>query len=492
MSLWTKIPIEIIDYIIDISDPLTQFLNDHGAYRQTAAQKDPNISEQIWKSAFVNEWQGDINLLPCQHLPSVQTSLTYIQSREMYYRYSSIRETWPKLIHHPLHVPLRHCWHDVLADLGMTVTDLRPFVIEGLHLDYFNYMSDKAQIPTEELSLLCIDMLLKGCAVGDFNIVRYLYTNRHEHLLPHNILSKALGVAAAHGHLKIVQDLWDHEHILFPNIMGDHLLLTTTVALNGHLDVLKYINENVADFILFWDSEAMDCAAREGHLEVVKYLHQNRPEGCTYKALCGAAGRGYLEVVKYLCENDLPPAHQARYGEALYRALVTCQEEVVEYLKGLEFGDAVSGAVLLAAQNQMMGILEDLMEMDPAGFDLFQGGIFWAALNEWSRVSVHQLCVLMRRACNENHHDRSERSSIWCDACFMEMAKLLGILAVKKRFEDIHLVSKHVWDWRHCGGMDVNAGVLQTNEDLRVVWKVLEGQFGVTEQSIRNAFADLG
>ena len=42
-------------------------------------------------------------------------------------------------------------------------------------------------------------------------------------------------------------------------------------ALNGHLEVLKYLHQNRYP----WDERACSNAAQNRHLEVLKYLHQN-------------------------------------------------------------------------------------------------------------------------------------------------------------------------------------------------------------------------
>jgi ankyrin repeat protein len=42
-------------------------------------------------------------------------------------------------------------------------------------------------------------------------------------------------------------------------------------ALNGHLEIVKYLVEHGAD-IHIWEDEALRVASFNGHLEVVKYL----------------------------------------------------------------------------------------------------------------------------------------------------------------------------------------------------------------------------
>jgi ankyrin repeat protein len=106
----------------------------------------------------------------------------------------------------------------------------------------------------------------------------------------------------------------------------------TLAATNGHIDVVRYLNEknggddtstttpktppktteatktttteatveSAAEDVGF---DPMDGASVMGHLEIVKYLSERRPEGCSKRAFVGAASNGYLEVLKYLMER---------------------------------------------------------------------------------------------------------------------------------------------------------------------------------------------
>jgi hypothetical protein len=65
-------------------------------------------------------------------------------------------------------------------------------------------------------------------------------------------------------------------------------------ALNGHLNVVKWLHENRTEGCTNW---AMDGAAQNGKLTMVKWLHQNRNEGCTTLAMNSAAENGHLNVV---------------------------------------------------------------------------------------------------------------------------------------------------------------------------------------------------
>ena len=73
------------------------------------------------------------------------------------------------------------------------------------------------------------------------------------------------------------------------------------VALNGNLDLLKYLHENGCP----WDQSTCTCASLVGHLECLQYAHENEcpwdEDTCKY-----AAEKGHLECLKYLHENGCP------------------------------------------------------------------------------------------------------------------------------------------------------------------------------------------
>ena len=73
------------------------------------------------------------------------------------------------------------------------------------------------------------------------------------------------------------------------------------MALNGNLDLLKYLHENGCP----WDQSTCTCASLVGHLECLQYAHENEcpwdEDTCKY-----AAEKGHLECLKYLHENGCP------------------------------------------------------------------------------------------------------------------------------------------------------------------------------------------
>ena len=69
------------------------------------------------------------------------------------------------------------------------------------------------------------------------------------------------------------------------------------MALNGNLDLLKYLHENGCP----WNEATCTCASLVGHLECLKYAHEH---GCPWNEFTSSesALRGHLECLKYAHE----------------------------------------------------------------------------------------------------------------------------------------------------------------------------------------------
>lgn len=123
----------------------------------------------------------------------------------------------------------------------------------------------------------------------------------------------AIDDAALNGHAAVVAFLLAHYHMPVNDpTLGRVVARSPTqesyaregctsdamcnAALNGHLEIVRMLDVNGARC----RSDAMDCAAAGGHLDVVAYLDQHRTEGCTTDAMDDAASRGHYDVVVYL------------------------------------------------------------------------------------------------------------------------------------------------------------------------------------------------
>ena len=91
-------------------------------------------------------------------------------------------------------------------------------------------------------------------------------------------------------------------------------------AENGHLEVLKYLHEEVK---APWDSE--NAAGANGHLHILEYLVERKYDKYDESACRLAAYNGQLECLKYLRETAKAPwnylavrfAHENNHTECL-------------------------------------------------------------------------------------------------------------------------------------------------------------------------------
>lgn len=101
----------------------------------------------------------------------------------------------------------------------------------------------------------------------------------------------AMERAAANGHLEVVEWLYN-QGFRTTNAMD-------AAARNGHLHVIEWLHQNNAAC----SPCAMNAAADRNHLSIVQWLHSNRSEGCTTDAMDAAARNGHLELIIWLHEN---------------------------------------------------------------------------------------------------------------------------------------------------------------------------------------------
>ncbi|KAF0696198.1 Aste57867_13030 [Aphanomyces stellatus] len=161
------------------------------------------------------------------------------------------------------------------------------------HLAILQYLVEGKCIPCGN------EALVDAAKNGHLNVVKYLLhqeqsslgTNPSTMTPPRrNAASRAMHIAAAGGHLEVVQ------------FLHSKLVPCTTVAMDdaasrGHLNVVQWLHVHRNEGCT---TNAMDGAAANGHLALVQWLHFHRPEGCTVGAMNGAATHGHLSVLKFL------------------------------------------------------------------------------------------------------------------------------------------------------------------------------------------------
>jgi len=96
-------------------------------------------------------------------------------------------------------------------------------------------------------------------------------------------------------------------------------------ASNGHLEVLKYLHEEVK---APWDSLTANCAASSGHLHILEYLVERKYNKYNELTCADAAKFGHLDCLKYLHETAKAPWN----SEAVREAHENKQPECLQYL----------------------------------------------------------------------------------------------------------------------------------------------------------------
>ncbi|CAL6287051.1 unnamed protein product [Bathycoccus prasinos] len=96
-------------------------------------------------------------------------------------------------------------------------------------------------------------------------------------------------------------------------------------AIDGHLECLKYLREEVK---APWDLNTAECAAKYGHLHVLEYLVERKYDKYSEYACELAARNGHLDCLKYLHETAKAPWD----FRAVRKAHENNQPECVQYL----------------------------------------------------------------------------------------------------------------------------------------------------------------
>ena len=97
-------------------------------------------------------------------------------------------------------------------------------------------------------------------------------------------------------------------------------------ALEGHLEVLKYLREEAE---APWDWYTANCSARNGHLHILEYLVERKYDKYKEWGACArAAEKGHLDCLKYLHETAKAPWNSLAVREAHENNHVDC----VQYL----------------------------------------------------------------------------------------------------------------------------------------------------------------
>ncbi|KAJ3411926.1 hypothetical protein HDV05_001507 [Chytridiales sp. JEL 0842] len=288
-TLWNIVPPEIRSRILNLADPLTQHLNNHGLYTLENLQKSKEtdrkrLRNDIWTAALEMEWQGDLQKLPGLFQPSRQTEwYRLVRTKSFYSKLLKLRSSGRnKKIDKDilLHIAMRHFWLEFLEDPAKKPRKYPNLATSGGHLKYATHLQSLGfRVKPNDCHALSYEIAREG-RLDDMKAL--LATH------PFLAIDHLTALAAKHGHLKLLQFLREK--------VGCTALAFTLASETGQLDVVRYLHEKNEPCSTY----AMDVAAENGHLDVVRFLHENRNEGCTDNAINYAAGGGHLEVVKFL------------------------------------------------------------------------------------------------------------------------------------------------------------------------------------------------
>ena len=135
---------------------------------------------------------------------------------------------------------------------------------------------------------------------GNLEMVKYCVANECP------IYEYTCTCAAGGGHLEVLKYL--HEEVKAP---WDEKT-ASRAAFNGHLHILEYLVERKYDQ---FDEYACGLAAENGHLDCLKYLHETAKTPWDEYALEGAHENNQTECVQYLLDNDCPLPYGWRIDE---------------------------------------------------------------------------------------------------------------------------------------------------------------------------------
>ena len=132
----------------------------------------------------------------------------------------------------------------------------------------------------------------------------------------------ACAEAAGNGHLEVLKYLREEVKAPWDSRTADW------AASNGHLHILEYLVERKFDK---YGVCACEYAAMNGHLDCLKYLHETAKAPWNEGALEGAHENNHPECVQYLLDNNCPLPPGWRYeGGTLYDEFYDSEEEEEE------------------------------------------------------------------------------------------------------------------------------------------------------------------
>ena len=147
---------------------------------------------------------------------------------------------------------------------------------------------------------------------------------------------KTINMAAYRGNLEMVQ-------YCVANECPINTWACANAAKNAHLEVLKYLREEVK---APWDYWTANCAAQNGHLHILEYLVERKYDKYNEGACKLAAEFGQLDCLKYLHETAKAPWDDNAVGVAHDNNHTECVQYLLDNNCPLPYGWRYEGGVL--------------------------------------------------------------------------------------------------------------------------------------------------
>jgi hypothetical protein len=147
---------------------------------------------------------------------------------------------------------------------------------------------------------------------GNLEMVKYCVANECP------IDTRACASAAIDGHLECLKYLSEEVKAPWDFRTADW------AAENGHLHILEYLVERKYDR---YNERACWWAAEDGHLDCLKYLHETAKAPWDEYALEGAHENNHTDCVQYLLDNDCPLPYGWRYEDGELHIVAESESE---------------------------------------------------------------------------------------------------------------------------------------------------------------------
>jgi hypothetical protein len=296
-NLLLNLPPELQNKILDSTDPLTQYINNHGAYSHVHIDRNHQLAIDIWKAVFKQEWEGDLSILP-RHLPNIHTGLRLVKTRTMYDRlcmefpddvwdYTTLPKVylikseffewsnhWKPFVNYfgLIHVAIHHGW-------WWDMVNLRPrFHQCGKSPDLINYA-------LAGVHRKLLEDLLSSGSDGSLRC-RFLY---------------GAILYGYHDHIRYCLENNEYNQDLYEVVMD-------AAVISGNIDTLKLVmmrpdGEGGYNTWDEWEESNLEAAAYLNHLEVFKFLVEQNPELMTHRTLREAIKGDSIDILAFIGEK---------------------------------------------------------------------------------------------------------------------------------------------------------------------------------------------